>query len=101
VKLQLHEFPDYQKHWNNLAEGETIEDVESGEACFRACASNEECFQALYDGSECNLGTESFQIGSQQLPMDGKTWESSWNTTRISEWVKKQKPCGDLDFPWT
>jgi hypothetical protein len=44
------------------------------------------------------LGTKSIQLGVPRAIENGKKWYSSWNRTRIQEWVEKQEPCGDAIF---
>lgn len=98
--VQANKFPENLKHWDNLADGETIQDVKSSEECTDLCAKNEKCLQSKFDGWECKLGTNVFLMGVQKQPDESKTYESHWNTTRIAQWVKNHKPCGKLEFPY-
>ncbi|KAL2065533.1 hypothetical protein VTL71DRAFT_3203 [Oculimacula yallundae] len=88
------------KDWDNLSKDSTIPDIASAEACTHACQANKECLQSRYDGAECSIGTKHFAFGKKREPKDGKRWESSWNKTRIAEWVARQKPCGEVNFPF-
>ncbi|KAF2103943.1 hypothetical protein NA57DRAFT_50799 [Rhizodiscina lignyota] len=89
--------PDSRKGWDSMPIGETISDIGSAKACEKACRNNPQCFQTSYDGDNCILGTDSFRLGENRTT-DGKRWQSSWNKTRISEWIAAQYPCGEAKF---
>jgi len=97
--IQANKFPERQKHWDNMAWGLEVKDVENMEDCIALCIEDESCFQAKFDGWECTVGTGGFLLGQQQMPSGSKTWESYWNTTRIATWVRGQKPCPAVQFP--
>jgi hypothetical protein len=98
--IQANKFPEYLKHWDNFANTETIPDVKSSEDCTDLCAKNEKCLQSKFDGWECKLEMNVFLMGVRKMPEDSKTYESHWNTTRIAQWVKNRKPCGNVEFPY-
>jgi len=102
-------------NWDNLSEDEAHA-VPSSSDCIQACASNTECFQSLYkpfssydspsatgDGT-CILSLHKFSFGQKVKNPEKdveKQWVSSWNNTRIAEWVWNQKECEDIQFPFT
>jgi hypothetical protein len=98
--LIINRIPDSIDDWDNGGKDETVSDIDSVESCIEACANNPECFQSLFNGEECTLGTKNFRFGEKREPEDGKTWQSSWNITRIEAWVSKQEPCAEITFPF-
>ncbi|KAF2095471.1 hypothetical protein NA57DRAFT_59474 [Rhizodiscina lignyota] len=90
---------DERNDWDNLSEGNPVPDVHTSEDCRKACQANEECFQSLYDGTKCRLETWKFRVGVSRNATDSNRWQSSWNSSRISNWVSRQKPCEGLIFP--
>ncbi|KAK0111532.1 hypothetical protein ONS95_001886 [Cadophora gregata] len=91
--------PDELANWDNLSKDGTVANIATAEACVHACQANHKCLQSRYDGAECSIGTKHFSLGKKHEMKDGLQWSSSWNKTRIAEWVRKQKPCGKLKFP--
>lgn len=99
-EVQAHKFPEYKKHWDNMADGSIVQDVSSAKECRDLCISHEKCFQSKFDGSDCTLGTKYFSMGYQKLPDGSQRWESYWNVTRIAKWVEDRQPCSKLEFPY-
>jgi hypothetical protein len=92
--------PEQMEDWDNTSGDATVLHIHSAEECAKACAKKEDCFQSLYNGEECTLGTKSIVFGKKREPEGGKKWQSSWNTTRIKEWIANQESCDALKFPY-
>ncbi|KAH7317766.1 hypothetical protein BKA65DRAFT_515163 [Rhexocercosporidium sp. MPI-PUGE-AT-0058] len=91
--------PDQLADWDNLSKDGIIPNIASVDACTHACQANPKCLQSRYDGAECAIGTKHIALGKKHTPKDGVRWGSSWNKTRIADWVQRQKPCGKPKFP--
>merc|ERR1711900_85499 len=76
--------------WDNLSTDSTISNIATAEACFHACQANPKCLQSRYDGAECSIGTSHIALGKKHAQKDGLRWTSSWNKTRIAEWVQAE-----------
>ena len=92
--------PVQLEEWDNRSDDLAIGNMTTVEECRAACKAREDCLQSRFNGSECNLGTKKIMIGEKKQNKDGKQWHSSWNKTRIAEWVSKQDPCHDIKFPF-
>lgn len=47
------------------------------------------------------LSTVTIAFGQKYNRMpDEDELQSSWNKTRIADWVSKQGPCGEVKFPY-
>lgn len=96
--------PDRRAEWDNLSKGHVVAGIASADACFAACQDHRECLQASFDGTTCTIGTEHVSLGKEGETMAGeRSWESSWNRTRIAAWVAGKKPCQkgkNVKFPF-
>ena len=93
--------PDSLDNWDNMSDGVTVPNIDSALECVRACERDGHCLQSLFNGEECKLETTRVTFGvKHELEDDGKTWQSTWNKTRIAAWVAKQSRCGKVKFPF-
>ena len=93
--------PDSLDNWDNMSDGVTVPNIDSALECIRACERDGHCLQSLFNGEECKLETTRVTFGvKHELEDDGKTWQSTWNKTRIAAWVAKQSRCGKVKFPF-
>lgn len=94
--------PDHDlEEWDNRCEGATVSDIVSADDCKVACDKEPECLQSLYKENVCTLGKPGeIVFGRRHEVRDGEVkWRSSWNKTRIAEWVSKQSKCEKLTWP--
>ncbi|CZT12209.1 uncharacterized protein RCO7_10450 [Rhynchosporium graminicola] len=94
--------PDHDlEDWDNRSEGTKVPDISSIEDCKRACQDQPECMQILFKENTCFLGKDDeIVFGKKNTVQGGEAkWQSSWNKTRISEWVSRQSKCQTIKWP--
>ncbi|KAG4431313.1 hypothetical protein IFR05_013210 [Cadophora sp. M221] len=94
--------PDHDlEEWDNRSEGITVHNIASAEDCKRACGEQSDCMQSLYKGDTCVLGKGGeIVFGERHEAQDGEgRRQSSWNKTRIADWVSRQSKCKTLTWP--
>ncbi|KAL2063776.1 hypothetical protein VTL71DRAFT_5581 [Oculimacula yallundae] len=87
--------------WDNGSEGTKVPDVTSNEDCKIACEKQPECMQALYKGGACVLGKNGEIVFGKKdkSKIVAEKSQSSWNKTRIREWVSRQSKCETISWP--
>ena len=93
--------PGQLEDWDNKSSGENVPNTDSAEQCAKAYRDNIRCLQSLWKGDQCLLGTEKIVFGVKHgVEEGGKKWQSTWNKTRIADWVLRQGRCDTVTFPF-
>ena len=99
--------PDHDlEDWDNRSGGDSLPSITSAEECKKACDEQSDCMQSLFKGDECVLGKGGeivFGVKQKREEKDGEdteeSWVSSWNKTRIADWVSRQSDCETITWP--
>lgn len=101
VDMVWNDIPDSLDNWDNMSAERQVTDVHTAEDCAKACETEQMCLQSLFKVDECWLGMEKVVYGTaHSSDSNDEKWQSTWNKTRIADWVAKQPLCGPVTFPW-